>query len=109
MTAEDAPLALRRSRRATAAPVRYWDEYVATDEWYTKELVADIPPEELDAAMVDEDWSEGSEMECGEEDSDGEEDSEEEECSEEEADEELVDDSEDEGEDMSCELSEDSI
>lgn len=29
---------------------------MATDQWYLKELVADVPASELKAAMQDEDW-----------------------------------------------------
>ena len=35
----------------------YWDEYVATDPWYLRELVSDVPADELDAAILHEDWS----------------------------------------------------
>lgn len=47
-----------RLRKRGPPPVTYWDEYVATDEWYVKELLADVPPDELHAAMIDEDFSE---------------------------------------------------
>jgi hypothetical protein len=39
----------------TRAPVRYWDEYVATDNWYLKALVDDIHPDEQYAALEDSD------------------------------------------------------
>jgi hypothetical protein len=53
-----------RSRRIRKpAPLTYWDEFVATDPWYIKELISDIPEEEYDAAFNDEDWSEGEESE----------------------------------------------
>ena len=53
----------------------YWDEYVATDTWYVKELIADVPPDELHAALVDEDFSNDEEEDfpnetTGEEDGD---------------------------------------
>jgi hypothetical protein len=48
--------AVRRSQRTHKRPLTYWDEYVATDKWYVKELVADIPPDELQAALEDEDF-----------------------------------------------------
>lgn len=53
-----------RSRRVRKpAPLTYWDEFVATDSWYIKELTSDIPEDEYDAAFNDEDWSEGVESE----------------------------------------------
>lgn len=53
-----------RSRRIRKpAPLTYWDEFVATDSWYIKELTGDIPEDEYDAAFNDEDWSEGVESE----------------------------------------------
>ena len=69
----DAPLALSRPTRAIKRPRTYWDEFVATDEWYVKELIADVPPDELQAALVDEDFS-GSEADfpnAGNEEIDG--------------------------------------
>ena len=53
-----------RLRTRKAAPITYWQEFVETDEWYKKELISDIPPEELHAALVDEDFSEDSVMLC---------------------------------------------
>ncbi len=50
---------LRTRRERT---VTYWEEFVETDEWYIKELVADVPPEELQAALIDEDFSEDVDM-----------------------------------------------
>ena len=38
---------------------------MATDKWYLNELVADVPDDELSAALEDEDWVEGE----GEDDS----------------------------------------
>jgi hypothetical protein len=43
-----------RSRRQTRPTKRYWDEYVATDKWYQRELVRDIPADEHYAALEDE-------------------------------------------------------
>lgn len=51
----------RRIRKPT--PLTYWDEFVATDSWYIRELTRDIPESEYDAAFNDEDWSEGVESE----------------------------------------------
>lgn len=46
----------RPKRIRKPPPLTYWDEYVATDQWYLNELIADIPDEEYDAAVHDEDW-----------------------------------------------------
>ena len=67
------PLALTRPTRAIKRPRTYWDEYVATDKWYIKELVADVPPDEMQAALEDEDFSNDNEEDFpseGEEDGD---------------------------------------
>ena len=55
----------RSKRQRKPPPKTYWEEYVATDEWYLRELVSDVPAEEWDAALVDEEWSadEGEEEE----------------------------------------------
>jgi hypothetical protein len=59
----------RPKRARKPPPLTYWDEYVATDPWYLQELVADIPDDEMQAAIEDEDWeadsivSEGGEEE----------------------------------------------
>jgi hypothetical protein len=59
----------RPKRTKKPPPLTYWDEYVATDPWYLQELVADIPDDEMQAAIEDEDWeadsivSEGGEEE----------------------------------------------
>jgi hypothetical protein len=34
-------------------PITYWEEYVDTDPWYQAEMLADVPPEELTAALED--------------------------------------------------------
>jgi hypothetical protein len=50
-----------RSKRVRGPPPkRYFDEFVATDSWYVKEMLADVPPEELHAALEDETWETGS-------------------------------------------------
>ena len=60
-----------RPKRVRKPPPRtYWEEYVATDEWYLRELVADVPAEELDAALCDEDW--GTDMAMNVEDTEDE-------------------------------------
>jgi hypothetical protein len=46
----------RPKRARKPPPLTYWDEYVATDPWYLQELVADIPDDEMQAAIEDEDW-----------------------------------------------------
>jgi hypothetical protein len=51
-----------RSQRKRRAPPLYWDEYVATDTWYTNALIEDVPPDEFDAAVhedVDDTGEEG--------------------------------------------------
>jgi hypothetical protein len=64
-----------RSRRVRKPPpLSYWDEYVATDSWYVRELTADVPDDEWTAAVENEDWEMDSEDEdcemhvCSEED-----------------------------------------
>jgi hypothetical protein len=56
----------RRTRKPP--PLTYWDEYVATDPWYIQELVADIPEDEMKAAIEDEDWEADSIVSEAEED-----------------------------------------
>lgn len=67
-----------RPRRARKPPPKtYWEEYVATDPWYVRELLADVPAEEYQAAVEDEDWEHGEGEEDGDEpESDGEADGE---------------------------------
>ena len=64
----------RPKRVRKPPPLTYWDEYVAKDPWYVRELIADVPPEELDAALFDEDFDDdgnsGSEVDVVEEDVD---------------------------------------
>jgi hypothetical protein len=60
----------RPQRTRKPPPKTYWEEYVATDPWYVRELVADVPADEWEAAVEAEDWEgeeqageEGDEME----------------------------------------------
>jgi hypothetical protein len=46
----------RPSRRRGPPPLTYWEEYVATDEWYITKLTEDVPLDEMQAACVDEDF-----------------------------------------------------
>jgi hypothetical protein len=48
----------RPQRVRKPPPPTYWEEFVATDAWYVRELVRDIPPDEWTAAVHDEDWGE---------------------------------------------------
>lgn len=48
----------RPKRKRNPPPLTYWDEFVATDPWYVRELTSDIPASEWDAAVVDENWEE---------------------------------------------------
>ena len=41
----------------------YWEEWVQTDAWYVKKIVDDVPEEELQAALMDEDFEEDEECE----------------------------------------------
>jgi hypothetical protein len=43
----------RSKRVRKPPPVTYWEEFVATDQWYIKELTSDIPDNELKAAFED--------------------------------------------------------
>jgi hypothetical protein len=45
----------RPKRVRKAPPKTYWEEYVETDEWYLKKLVEDVPPDEMHAAIEDDD------------------------------------------------------
>ena len=56
----------RPKRERKPAPTTYWEEFVETDTWYQRELVRDIPPEEMYAACEDTDLD-GDEGEEGEE------------------------------------------
>ena len=56
---------MKRPRRVSKKPLTYWEEYVATDEWYLNALLEDIPENELAAACVDDDFS-GTEAEVKE-------------------------------------------
>ena len=56
-----------RPKRARRPPPKsYWEEFVATDEWYIRELTADVPADEWQAAVEEENWAEG-EGESGDE------------------------------------------
>ena len=66
---EGRPQRAKRPRQLT-----YWEEYVETDKWYLKKLLEDVPPEEMHAAIHDEDFDMDEE-----EDEEGEEEEEEEE------------------------------
>lgn len=46
----------RSSSRTPRPPSTYWDEYVATDQWYVGELVSDVPEEEWSAAVEQDDF-----------------------------------------------------
>lgn len=50
-------IATTRARRTIKRPVTYWEEFVETDEWYLKEMVRDVPADELVAALEAEDFS----------------------------------------------------
>ena len=58
---------MERPRRVSKKPLTYWEEYVATDQWYLNALLEDIPDNELSAACVDDDFS-GTEAEVEEHD-----------------------------------------
>jgi hypothetical protein len=58
-------MAMERPRRVSKKPLTYWEEYVATDQWYLNALLEDIPENELAAACVDDDFS-GTEAEVEE-------------------------------------------
>lgn len=60
----------RRTRRPP--PKTYWEEFVETDDWYLKKLLEDVPEDELDAALHDEDFEHDETGEEGDE-SEGEE------------------------------------
>jgi hypothetical protein len=64
----------RPQRTRKPPPKTYWQEYVATDPWYIRELVADVPAEEWSAAVELEDWVDDEQMgEDGDEDEEDEE------------------------------------
>ena len=44
-------------KRERKVPLTYWEEFVETDEWYKEKLVEDVPPEEMYAALHDEELS----------------------------------------------------
>ena len=55
-----------RPRRTIRKPLSYWEEFVQKDTWYLAKLLEDVPPEEMHAACVDDDFT-GDMEECGEE------------------------------------------
>ena len=61
----------RPKRSRHPPPISYWQEYVETDTWYLNKLVEDVPPEEMHAALYDENLEEDAseEDEAGVEDS----------------------------------------
>ena len=61
----------RPKRTRQPPPKSYWEEYVETDTWYLNKLVEDVPPEEMHAALYDDNLEEdaGEEDEAGVEDS----------------------------------------
>ena len=58
----------RPKRTRKPAPLTYWEEFVETDAWYRRKLLEDIPPEEMHAALYDENFE--ADEESGEESSD---------------------------------------
>ena len=44
-------------KRERKVPLTYWEQYVETDEWYRQKLLEDVPPEEMYAALHDEELS----------------------------------------------------
>ena len=70
----------RPHRTRKPPPPTYWEEYVETDKWYLKKLVEDVPEEEMQAALYDEDYTQAEasmsgdeheeEASCSEEDED---------------------------------------
>lgn len=77
-------MSTRPTRTRKPPPLTYWEEYVETDAWYLKKLVEDVPEEEMQAALYDEDYTRGEDVMSGDEDEDDAS------CSEEDVDYELV-------------------
>lgn len=46
----------RPKRTRKPPPKTYFDEFVATDPWYVRELTNDVPADEWTAAVEDETW-----------------------------------------------------
>ena len=67
----------RPKRVRRAPPPSYWDEYVATDEWYLEKLIEDVPDEEMFAALEDECFDEDEGEDSSEDAQEGEEEGEE--------------------------------
>jgi len=57
----------RPKRKRQPPPKTYWEEYVETDSWYLKEIVRDVPEEEMFAALEDSDLDEEVNGEEGDE------------------------------------------
>ena len=57
-----------RPRRAARQSRFYFDEFVADDPWYRKKLLEDVPADELDAAIHDENFREDTASEASESD-----------------------------------------
>lgn len=64
----------KRARRAP--PPSYWEEYVATDEWYLEKLLEDVPEDEMFAALEDESFDEDEGEDSSEDVQEGEEEDE---------------------------------
>ena len=47
----------KRPQRLRKQTLTYFDEFVANDPWYTEEMLADVPEEEMHAALHEENWS----------------------------------------------------
>ena len=59
----------RPKRQRKAPPLTYWQEFVETDDWYVNEILADVPEDELKAAIEDSDFDEDENSEVCEEES----------------------------------------
>ena len=57
----------RPKRKRGPPPKTYWEEFVETDTWYLKEIVRDVPEEEMQAALEDTDWDDDDAGEEGDE------------------------------------------
>ena len=57
----------RPKRTRHPPPISYWQEYVETDTWYLNKLVEDVPPEEMHAALYDDNLEEDNYSLVGEE------------------------------------------
>ena len=57
----------RPKRTRHPPPISYWQEYVETDTWYLNKLVEDVPPEEMHAALYDDNFEDDRYSFVGEE------------------------------------------